>query len=264
MILLVLCLFNGFPHGVHYENGIECEECHSKVKLSKKSTDLLLPKVDVCISCHDNEMGYREPVSIFPWISKFSHNLHKNVECEKCHKNPRNPVLPEMVSCLNCHDGLKASRDCYTCHEKGETRLVEYHPPHWKSIHAEEARTGEKNCLICHQESQALQDLTPAQACENCHVRENIALQKHLENFIFLHPQAFLAREENCEDCHREFTDCRSCHREKGLYPLDHNSINWLTQNGGEHSEEARIDPERCLSCHGGIEPVCAECHGGK
>jgi len=264
MILLIFYLLSNFPHSVHFENDIGCTICHERAIKSGKSADLLLPEESLCQDCHEESMGYKrlKPTSL--WIAKFSHNLHSSVICNKCHGDPHNPVFPQMVTCSECHDGVKAPRECHTCHEADETRLTEYHPPRWNILHAEVARIEEKNCFLCHEESQALLNPLPTQACENCHIRENLTLHRHPENFIFQHPQAFASREENCIDCHREFVDCRTCHREEGLYPLDHNLADWLTSDGGEHGEEAEANPEKCLSCHGGSEPICAQCHGGR
>jgi predicted CXXCH cytochrome family protein len=261
--LIILYMAWGFPHSVHYENEVECKVCHGDAYKSERSSDLLLPEENLCLDCHEESMGYKRPSPETPWIANFSHNLHRETGCERCHGDPSNPVLPQMATCVKCHDGV-ITKDCYSCHERGEERLIEYHPPRWRSLHSEIARGEEEGCYVCHEESQGLLSPSPVEACENCHIRENIKLQMHPENFLYQHPQSFYSREMDCRSCHGEFQDCRSCHRERGIYPAYHNYPNWLTFGGGEHGEEAERDPEKCLSCHGGETSICSQCHGGE
>ncbi len=267
--ILVFIIASSFPHGIHFKNGVECSVCHKKATTSAKSSDVLLPNTSVCKDCHESNMGYKGPVIGEVLISKFNHQKHVKTEgigCENCHGKEVNPTLPQMALCMNCHNGAVASRNCYTCHQKGESRLKEYHPPRWKSLHGVEARARTEDCLVCHQQDQSLVEVSPTPACENCHSRENITLFKHPENFLFQHPQSFYSREEDCSVCHNGFNSCRSCHEERLIYPMDHNDVNWLVTSGGEggkHGEEAEADPERCLVCHGGgSESICATCHG--
>lgn len=261
--LLLWVLGWTFPHDVHHENGVDCETCHEQATTSLQSADLLLPDTLLCTDCHENAMGYPGPQARVPlWISHFPHKTHAEAGCARCHGSPANPTLPAMETCLGCHNDARASATCYTCHSPSEERLKTYHPPRWLSLHGTFARNDQEECLTCHRENQAIGVPSPAQACNQCHFRENLALQRHPENYLYEHPQAFFSRQEDCSSCHSGFEDCRSCHEEEHIYPLDHNQVNWLTWSGGLHGEEAQADPERCLSCHGPEEPLCGRCHG--
>jgi hypothetical protein len=256
---LILFLILVFPHSPHIQNGVECLTCHDKAKTSTLSSDVLLPGSDVCQDCHGESKGYKKPQMLPIWIYRFTHQGHKDQSCLICHENVENPVLPKMETCIQCHNDVTASKDCFTCHSWEEAKRG-YHPPEWKRLHSEEARLEREKCLLCHEESSTLNNWG-VPACENCHVRENIALQRHPENFLFEHPAVFETRVEDCSSCHYQFEDCRSCHYERRIYPMDHSSLNWVADEGGEHKTEAESDPEKCLSCHGGEDPICATCH---
>jgi len=59
--------------------------------------------------------------------------------------------------------------------------------------------------------------------------------------------------EVGCERCHGP-DPCVRCHRADP--PVDHRP----GFTGPTHGIEARLDPDRCATCHTG--PLCARCHG--
>ena len=87
-----------FSHKYHAEEvEAACTECH-KAEESTQATDNLLPNMETCYSCHDEEntectVCHKDPDNaieyprITAYISNFSHNKHINdkMTCEKCH-----------------------------------------------------------------------------------------------------------------------------------------------------------------------------------
>ncbi len=263
-LLLVLLTWT-FPHGLHVvEMGTECSVCHGAAETSLQSTDQLVPDPSVCQECHEGSMGYEKPAPGPPWIAHFPHQVHLNqgVSCVVCHGDSANPTLPAMATCMTCHNGTRAPATCLTCHEEEDPKFARYHPPGWLSLHGDFARTRIPTCQMCHAPTQALANPSPSPACENCHERENLKLQVHPETFLYTHAEAFATRQLNCAVCHRNYQDCLSCHQERASIPLDHLNPDWVQR--GLHGEEARVNPDRCLVCHGEQSPTCQRCHTGK
>jgi hypothetical protein len=149
------------PHLLHLEQGLTCTDCH------ESEDDPVLPKVDLCLSCHDDpEVDLDGVVAYFAaivdgqggwrlprrWATRdidVHHDVHAfvGIDCSHCHGEvsdapflkPRPAALKQL--CLECH-GTPAPEDCQTCH-------AEIREPAHKDIilrHAEEQR----GCLDCH------------------------------------------------------------------------------------------------------------------
>ncbi len=262
--LLLILLAWTFPHQLHVvEMEMECSVCHGAAATSLQSADLLLPDPSVCLECHENNMGYEKPTAVTPLIAHFPHQTHLNqgVSCATCHGDTTHPSLPEMATCMTCHNGDRAPGTCTTCHEEHDPRFATYHPPAWISLHSDFARTQIPSCRMCHPTSQALANPAPSPSCESCHERENLKFQVHPENFRYLHAEAFATRQMDCASCHRGYQDCLSCHQQQATFPADHLNPAWV--NEGLHGTEARINPDRCLVCHGEQSRTCQRCHLG-
>ncbi len=131
-----------FNHKSHKEQGLECNTCHQYVE---EQTFAGLPKIEVCLECHE------EPISDSPeeekirsfhkegmpikWISLsnqpdhvyFSHRRHVRlgqIDCRVCHGDidetttpPRRPLVNlTMDTCMECHDKERENNDCLACH----------------------------------------------------------------------------------------------------------------------------------------------------
>jgi hypothetical protein len=70
-----------------------------------------------------------------------------------------------------------------------------------------------------------------------------------------------------CSTCHGDASDCRDCHRARGLLSVSSVRGNphpddWVSARGGGHGVEARLNPVSCAACHGGSgETLCVGCH---
>lgn len=257
-----------FSHKFHAEDAeAECSDCHSKATESITGADDLLPEMETCYSCHDEDMDCEschlngeEPI-ILPRIQnyseKFNHKIHaKNeISCEKCHaevlvKEEVNSGLhlPIMDDCMTCHETPTDFSGCYLCHTNSEILKPGDHVATWKVNHGLFAES-ETNCESCHTDSY----------CIDCHQGENLSSQAHPTDFIITHGMSFLMRETDCETCHQSVEYCIECHVEVNyVVPVNHRVEGW---NGHKHAEEARMNYETCSVCHVSGEERCSDCH---
>ena len=260
--VLWTCLV-GFPHEVHVvEEELACTFCHAEAEQSTSPRDNLTPaSEEPCLECHEEgETGYaRPPAEIL--IHRFSHRKHMKKEersCSVCHGDPARPVLPAMDLCMACHREENVRLSCTGCHERKDLRLRAAHPENWDLQHGVSARLEEQRCLMCHGITGG--EGNPATPCVECHERDDFRFAIHPPDYAWLHTRDVAFHLARCETCHQGFEDCRSCHRRKADLPLDHMSPSWKEE---DHGTGARINPERCVVCHGKGEITCARCHRG-
>lgn len=268
-----------FSHKYHAEEaGAECSDCHGKVAESIKGADDLLPEMETCYSCHDEDMDCEschlqgEDPIILPRIdtysAKFNHKIHaKNeIDCAKCHSQVINKEkvnsglhLPVMNNCMACHDTPDEISGCYSCHTENENLVPQDHVVSWKTEHGLYSES-ETTCQSCHTESY----------CIDCHQGENSFSQSHTADFIITHGMSFLVRETDCETCHQSIDYCVECHVHVNyIQPPSHMLINFKSDASDYdptlHAEEARMNFETCPVCHQPGDDLwvekCIDCH---
>ncbi|MGB1700378.1 MAG: cytochrome c3 family protein, partial [Nannocystaceae bacterium] len=149
-----------------------------------------------CDTCHfydDDPLqgrSRRQRAALAPMLV-FNHALHHRAgaSCEGCHQNIRKNLpgtahasgLPREESCLTCHDGKRASKDCQTCHPtdrtgrlqlaaggvRGVSKLVPAGTHDWGMAHdlnfverhGTVAGVDSARCAACHAEDE----------CQECH-----------------------------------------------------------------------------------------------
>jgi|GEM_PF-313272 len=270
-----------FSHKKHIESDVTCTTCHPKSETSLNPQDNLFPSHDECSQCHEIEENCStchigEPREIEKpalYISYFPHKKHFKFDCSTCHQkikgediflSMREYAYPKMNTCITCHKENNVSVSCNLCHTDKEEKLFVFHSVKYRNLHSEEAKFEEKNCEMCHNvENEKYIGGLKIPACNTCHSKENIFFKNHPENFKFSHSFSYLSGESACSNCHNDYRDCVECHRSQKIYPFDHNSIEWVTNTGGEHAEEAETNPEKCVVCHEQKDNVCLSCHGG-
>ncbi len=150
--------------------------------------------------------------------------------------------MPPSSVCMDCHD------------EEILSALPERPASHFtnhRHEHQFQARTGENDCMMCHSESES---------CTQCHLGENIDVIAHERDWLYTHALDARQGSENCASCHDTKTYCTDCHMQMGIKPGDHFPTgNWVHPSG--HGDAARFDLGSCVTCHGGPEPVCKNCH---
>ena len=261
-----------FSHKYHAEE-IEaaCSDCHPAEE-SALATDNLLPDMDKCYTCHDEEeectVCHKDPDNAIPYpritgyIAKFPHNKHavKKLTCEKCHENVaaseniRDKHLPAMNSCVQCHAEMTKQDYCLICHNKGENLKPTDHNLMWQTDHGIAAYTEKDACSSCHHENM----------CSDCHQKNNLDHKVHPLNFENNHGMYAKGNKDNCYTCHEELSFCVDCHQQKMVLPRNHATANWSNRTtGGGHARAAKLDLDSCLSCHSDAKgnPVCIQCH---
>jgi hypothetical protein len=262
-----------FPHDLHFENEVECANCHEGAVSSATPADRLLPDMEVCADCHEidddencsmchtnlDEAGdYHRQVF---GAANFAHapHLDRDLTCGECHGDPAaaRPVLPGKPDCRGCHETADDYADCRLCHgEKTELRPAN-HGETWISGHGLLAHEDQGLCAQCHTQT----------TCQECHAGDNVRPRSHRLNYAFEHALEARGNELQCATCHLEPEYCSSCHIAERVLPTNHSQSGWvLGGGGGRHATEGLFNMESCIACHstGAAEPSCARCHGGE
>jgi len=153
-----------FPHARHVDFGLGCADCH----MPEGGATPALPKVEVCIGCHDKPEDADEGVKAYfatirqedgtyafggRWktgdiVEHHPAHAAAKVECSVCHGEPKDtPILkprpvPMMENCVACHEERGAPVQCATCHQ----RIRESQHANIVLHHAERQRS----CFGCH------------------------------------------------------------------------------------------------------------------
>jgi Cytochrome c7 and related cytochrome c len=231
-----------FPHAQHVAmEGVECRTCHSSVENAEELSDVKLPGMEACTTCHND----RKATSA----------------CENCHRNfvTLRPEDHGRSDFIRNHRDLGRlgglTTECKTCHT-------------------------ETFCQQCHQASglktftgKDLMSEPSAKTSTKDSPRQMILQSVHELNYRFIHGVDARARQAECVSCHEPQTFCAQCHEaggnvtERRFKPTSHMVAGFTTlgagSGGGLHAEAARRDIESCVSCHDveGQDPVCLMCH---
>jgi len=262
-----------FSHKYHAEEvEAECTDCH-KAEESTLATDNLLPNMETCYACHDEDdtectVCHRDPDNaiayprITDYVAKFPHSKHvgDEISCDRCHAgvaasaNIFEKHLPPMATCMDCHKVTDQTSDCFTCHSQGENLKPIDHQVVWKASHGVAANTEKEECQGCHTENY----------CVDCHLKDNLDHRVHPLNFVNNHALQARGNKDNCYTCHEEQAFCVDCHQQRMVMPRNHSTANWSNaKTGGGHARAAKLDLDSCLSCHSDAQgdPVCILCH---
>ncbi len=261
-----------FSHKYHAkEVEAACEDCHAASE-SALPTDNLLPDMESCYNCHDEDaecsLCHKDPDNavVYPrirdYIAKFPHSKHttQGLTCEKCHAgvaesdNIMEKHLPNMANCTECHDQLAQENYCFVCHDKGEDLKPGDHNLGWKKEHGLASTAADNSCKSCHLDNM----------CLDCHRGDNLDREVHPLNFVNNHGLQAKGNKDNCYTCHEELSFCVDCHRQRMVMPRNHSTANWSnTSTGGGHARAAKLDMDSCISCHSDAagDPVCVQCH---
>jgi len=154
-----------------------CQQCHTSYRRVAPSGDLLIP--------------HRAHVEVL------------GMECVECHKdlvhtvNRRGFNRPEMETCLECHNGDRASDACTDCHTRKQTPET-HAQKDWLAVHGKVAEI--QDCDECH-------DWTP-DYCAECHQQRPAS---HVGNWKAGHAEAANQRGDGCLVCHEQ-AFCDECH----------------------------------------------------
>jgi hypothetical protein len=295
-----------FSHARHLARGMACTDCHADALTSTTAKDLLLPGEATCARCHPIDRAQparvvadRPPAACIAchpgWkpdapIERihlpapsliFNHAAHATTTCATCHGDlttvdlATRDALPMMASCLGCHDGKTAARECTTCHlaEPGgkvrtalpdgvlapkSAQLGDAHDPDWVRHHAAPSRSPDATCASCHAEHE----------CTDCHAGNIKPMAFHPGDYAQSH--SFEARRgvPDCTVCHRQATFCVGCHERSGVgargetdFSPDAEDRRFHPAGWGQrpHAASAKRNLDTCASCH--RDDFCLTCH---
>lgn len=269
-----------FSHKFHIEDvDAACGDCHGEALTSNSPGDNLLPTMETCYNCHEEDdtectLCHTDPdaAGAVPRITglkaNFAHEKHakSDDDCMKCHAgivDKENPYeekhIPGQAECIECHgnfDFAEENVQCVACHGKGFEFKPASHALTWKKNHGAEWQIDNQSCNHCHGNNY----------CTDCHQGDNLDRQSHPLNFKYNHGVQARANKDNCLTCHEESSSCIDCHQTELVMPKNHSYANWATQEkpGGLHSRQALYDFDYCSSCHNDAysDNVCLRCHG--
>lgn len=223
-----------FDHAVHVSDHAsgDCKACHQP---SDKS---IVPATAKCKACHDDKLLAE---ATFPALKthgalwSLQHRqaaLRNQDECMVCHSDQNDPA----VGCSECHNaGFSADQGSLG------GSLTNVHRGEFKVSHPVSARSNQKLCASCHENS----------FCTDCHEAfrpEDLRVLSHRKGFSNIQVGAV---------SHKDFTqaECTNCHTGSVL-PSRHL---WTA----DHAREARRNLSSCQSCHADGD-VCITCHSAK
>jgi len=301
-----------FQHSKHIAAKIACERCHTGIRESTKSADNNFPRgvscdgchgaqhpratgaIAQCELCHTRAAAGRVTATLQaprPNLH-FDHKAHlaRGATCTSCHGDMSRVrlatvlQLPSEASCLTCHDGVKASNRCATCHpaqsdgrlltrdhiDRTSPMLVPKGPSSWGAAHdlnfVEDhrgiAKANPSLCAQCHTQSE----------CLDCHTGAVRPMRIHAADYMTTHALDARAGTQDCQSCHRVQTECMACHQRLGLgdgpdassgvgssmrfHPADFAGPPGTPQT---HAFAAQRNITACASCH--TEDSCLACH---
>jgi hypothetical protein len=247
---------------------------------------------DECLACHEGQprshlagafSHKKETVIRFDHIK---HVARVDAGCQSCHPldpvkpDERNPLLPSMTRCLECHPhGQAFANDtCSPCHERSKKGTLVLDPagkplvpPAWMQgaehdgawvlTHAMSAATRPGLCAACHTDAH----------CAGCHAGKVKPAAIHPGDWLSFHPVTATVGDLRCSACHSYQAFCLTCHRRTGVAwdsptgqgvpagDVFHPS-GWYSLAGTSlHAKQARKNLATCVSCH--TENDCITCH---
>ena len=239
-----------FNHKLHVGRGMGCELCHSQVAMEGLATRADLPKMALCLGCHDGRQATNR--------------------CGACHlTEPDGRLRTNLASAATAATGLAAGTAPLV--PSGVLRGFDEHGPTFARDHAEAGRD-ERYCLSCHKHSE----------CVDCHGGTVRPFDIHPSDYISLHGNDARRNTPDCSSCHRTQNFCISCHQRSGVAAdatggqpgvqarnpfgtgtqlKSFHPPGWVNESGAPsgHAQQARRNIRSCVSCH--REESCLACH---
>ncbi|MCC6443985.1 MAG: NapC/NirT family cytochrome c [Armatimonadetes bacterium] len=252
-------------HSKHWNMGVGCTFCHSRVVHGPQAATINAPQMETCFKCHDGKkaandcnlchvrLGGDRKTMTPEWVAAHKTEATSGKEdCTRCHTNN---------FCNNCHqtvsphplnyretrhvqDAKQSAENCNQCHEKRycddchQTRRA--HSLNWLSIHQEESKKKPAQCAQCHQQS----------FCDGCHK----IYKGHPPGWEVRHLVEAKRSTKRCWTCHTQ-SFCDECHQHKQSLPASHQNPVWPVVHGKSAWKQAST----CATCH--KQEFCHTCH---
>lgn len=244
-----------FSHRFHLEEaGAGCDDCHPGTATSAAAADNLLPTMERCYACHDEDetacsFCHLEQVESGDYTGflapareiQFDHQLHTetlDLECERCHAglagvDYAGPAQrAAMQGCVDCHTERRVTTDCMFCHTQPQALRPASHDTGFRQRHEMLVRAGDASCATCHGSND----------CQECHDGEQLLGSTaspvrgvtptapsagetrspytlgrvHALDYRFTHSLDARGKENDCRVCHEAQNFCSDCHGADG------------------------------------------------
>ena len=235
-----------FNHKLHLDRGMACTLCHAGVEKVALATIAELPKMGLCLGCHDGRQATARCAACHPTLpdgrlrTSFPSGLlvpNGSLRGVDAHtstfRTQHKAAAADERTCLTCHK----QSECTECHGAGVIRPMDFHPVDYASLHAMDARRNIPNCSSCHRNQTF---------CLGCHQRLGVAPD----------PEGGQAgRQPN--NPFGTGTGVKRFHPPGWV--RDDAGVVLTMPTPASHSVQARRNLRTCVSCH--REESCLTCH---
>lgn len=235
-----------FNHKLHVTRGMACALCHAGLEDAAAVTTTPLPKMALCLGCHDGRQATARCGACHPTLADgrlrttFSSGVLvpsgslRGADAHTSTFRTQHQVAGrDEKYCATCHK----QSECTECHGAGVVRPVDFHPVDYASLHAVDARRNVPNCSSCHRNQTF---------CLGCHQRLGVAPD----------PEGGQAGRQP----HNPFgtgTGVKRFHPPGWV--RDESGVVLTAPSPASHSLQARRNLRTCVSCH--REESCLACH---
>jgi hypothetical protein len=235
-----------FNHKLHHQRGIACALCHANVENGGLATTADLPRMALCLGCHDGRQATARCGACHPTLSdgrlrtQFpsgqlipSGSLGGMDAHTSDFRRDHRIAGKDERACATCH---KRS-ECMDCHAAGVVRPLDIHPGDYATTHGIDARRNVPSCSSCHRNQTF---------CIGCHQRLGVA-----------------ADPEGGQPGRQPNNPFGTGTAVKQFHPPG-----WVRDDAGavltaatprSHGFEAKRNLRTCVSCH--REESCLACH---
>ena len=268
------------PEGYYFKSDKkEYSKCYDNCKSCSKIND---GSTQNCLSCKDNYLLYKhtncldckynnkyvnydqtECIDSIPNGYKVNDTEFNTIDKLECHKN-----------CLTCNEGSTDDEDmkCLTCDNANEYYLVENTNNCKKGVSPGEyldeniIKKCHKNCLTCDEGSTDDEDMK-CLTCDNNNeyylVENTNNCKKGVSPGEYLNENIIKKCHNSCSECSSspiinedgEVTNCDSCNKENGFYPVENSTICINETKEGFYFDEEYKSYNKCynncLTCSG-------------
>ena len=164
-----------FNHKLHVDRQVACASCHAGVDGVALATTAELPKMSLCLGCHDGRKATSRCSSChvtladgrlrttFPSGKLVPSGSLRGIDAHTVGFRTDHRVGGrDERYCATCHK----QSECLDCHGAGVVRQPDFHPVDYATLHAVDARRNIPNCSSCHR-NQIF--------CLGCHQRLGVA-----------------------------------------------------------------------------------------
>jgi hypothetical protein len=229
-----------FDHQAHVSRGVPCTRCHAGVERVDLASRAQLPKMELCLGCHNSGRGKLDAPS----------------RCATCHVSTRDGTLETTFASGTLRpSGLL----------RGDAHTLDF-----RTHHAAVARDDEKYCLNCHRQDY----------CQSCHNGVVKPFDFHGNDYVSRHGIDARRNDPDCGSCHRRQSFCLGCHERLGVTdarttaqtPFAPSGTRTFHPDGwadpsaahqpNHHAWQAQRNLRTCVSCH--RQETCLECHAAQ